>query len=104
MKIELTREQIDTLEEITGREGWTLRAYQGRGSFGAATCLAIVIDDETDLFTLGVALQQDDDALAAILIGSPMRLDTMGRSSEIVYWPSILVGDMLLDEDGEDDE
>ena len=104
MTTQLTREQIDTLEELTAREGWALRAYQGRGSFGSAPCLAITIDDATDLLTLGVALQQDDDALAAILIGSPMRLDTMGRSSEIAYWPSILVGDMLLDEDGEDDE
>lgn len=98
----LTQEQIDTIEEIAVNDGWEVRAYHGRGYLGSAPCLAVVLT-AAELFNLGAFLYKQDEELGALLMSYRCCLDSMGRDSDIAYWPSLsVVGTSLAEDDDEE--
>jgi len=99
----LTQEQLETIEEIAVVDGWNVRAYQGRGMWGSESCLGIVLDS-SQLFNLGAFLYQQDKELAELLMSHRCRIDSMGRDSEVAYWPSISVTGTTLEEDNDDED
>lgn len=99
----LTQEQVDTIKEIAVNDGWNVRAYHGRGMWGSESCLGIVLD-ASELFNLGAFLYEQDKELGALLMQYRCRIDSMGRDSEVAYWPSISVTGTSLAEDDDDDE
>ena len=98
----LTQEQLNTIEEIADQHDWQVRGYNGRGMMGSASCLAVYID-AGELFAFGMELAAADSELASTLAGFRCRLDSMGRDSDVAYWPSITVAGTSLDNDDEED-
>jgi hypothetical protein len=99
----LTQQQIDTIEEIARVDGWNVRSYQGRGMWHSESCLGIVLDS-SQLFNLGAFLYQEDKELAELLMQYRCRIDSMGRDSEVAYWPSLSVTGTSLEEDNDEDD
>lgn len=97
----LTQEQLDTIEEVASYHDIEVRSYSGRGMYGES-CLGIVIDSSA-MMRFTIDLREACLATATILADSQMRQDSMGRDSEIIYWPYIrLNGTTLGDDEGED--
>lgn len=79
--------------EASGEE-WEVQAYSGRGMY-RKQCAGVIVDDDSDMFRLGVILGQ------AGLDPAPPSSDSMGRSV-IVYWRGLEWPDD--DDEDENDE
>jgi len=59
--------------------------------------------DSAELMQFAIDLHKADPDTAALLADAQIKQDSMGRDSEIIYWPYIQLGDTTLaDDDGED--
>lgn len=97
----LTTEQIDSIEGAAYDANAEIRSYSGRMMFGE-NCPAIVIDSVNNLTAFFVSLAANDSVLAAKL-SRELRVDSLGLR-EIAYWPSISVPADWAEDDDEDDE
>lgn len=82
----LTDDQLDTLENSAYDADAKTRSYSGRAMFGAR-CIAIEIDGINNLAKFFVSLAANDLTLAAKM-ASGVRTDSLGLGM-IAYWPSI---------------
>jgi hypothetical protein len=96
----LTQQQVDTIEEVAWAMNVELRSYSGRSMYGDS-CLAIVLDS-SELMRFAIDLHKADRNTATLLADSQIRQDSMGRDSEIIYWPHIQLNGTTLA--GEDDD
>jgi hypothetical protein len=93
----------ELLEELANEvQGEARASYSGRGMYGRS-CVGIVIDSESDLLALGVAISElvEDYEDKQTLVNS-VKTDSMGRGL-IAYWTGVTCED-APDEDEEEDE
>jgi hypothetical protein len=102
MPTKLTQQQLDTIEEIAECQSLEVRSYSGRSMYGDS-CLAIVMDS-SELMRFAIDLHESDPDTATLLADSQVRQDSMGRSSDIYYWPHIQLNGTTLAGDDDDDE
>lgn len=65
----------------------TIRAYSGRGMYGAE-CAAIVLDDSRDVFAFFVGLAIEAGEELALEMARKVRQDSMGLGT-VLYWPRL---------------
>lgn len=83
----------ELLEELANEvQGEARASYSGRGMYGRS-CVGIVIDSESDLLALGVAISDliDDYEDKQTLVNS-VKIDSMGRGL-IAYWTGVTCED-----------
>jgi hypothetical protein len=99
----LTQQQLDIVEEVAGCQNLDVRSYSGRSMYGEG-CLGIVLDF-SELMRFAIDMHEACPATAELLADSQIRTDSMGRSSDIIYWPHIqLTGTTLAGDYDDDDE
>ena len=98
----LTQQQVDTIEEVAECQSLEVRSYSGRSMYGDF-CLAIVMDS-SEMMRFAIDLHESDPATATLLADAQIRQDSMGRDSEIIYWPHIQLNGTTLAGDDDDDE
>jgi hypothetical protein len=96
----LSDEQVGDVEAAVDGLG-TVTAYSGRNMYGT-TCLGIVTDDPIKCaMTLAKnLLDMDERELLDALLNTWNRLDSMGKSNAVLYFPRLLMND----DESEDDE
>jgi hypothetical protein len=62
------------------------------------SCLGIVMDS-SELMRFAIDLQEADPDTATLLADAQIKQDSMGRDSEIIYWPYVQLGDTSLSDD-----
>lgn len=96
----LTNEEIETIENAAYDADATIRSYSGRMMFGQS-CIALAIDSTRNLAAFFVSLGANNTTLAAKL-SRELRMDQLGLG-EIAYWPSISVPAEWAEDDEDDD-
>lgn len=95
----LTDEQIDSIEHAAYDAEVTLRSYSGRVMFGEL-CVGVSFDRIGDLTRFFVSLAAEDAPLAGKLC-TLLRTDSLGLG-QIAYWPGVSVPEAWAEQD--DDE
>jgi len=85
-----TETAFDSLYAALKYGGFNVRSYSGRGMYGKS-CVAVYVDDATDLLKIGVTIGETYADLRAAT-------DSMGRGM-VVYWPSQTWEDTYEDSD-----
>ena len=83
----LTAAQLLAILEDTE---YTARRYSG-GGMGGAECVAFTVDDGKDLFAVAQIVSRTDETLVPLLVRAFQfaKVDGLGRSSVVVYFPNI---------------
>lgn len=55
--------------------------------------------DSSELMRFAIDLQEADPDTATLLADAQIKQDSMGRDSEIIYWPYVQLGDTSLSDD-----
>lgn len=87
----------DQLQDIINAAGYEWRTYSGRAEYGAE-CIGFTVEDNDLLGAIGELMMEaitNDDSLetaeAMLKLLHRANTDSMGRSSTIVYFPSVKV-------------
>jgi hypothetical protein len=97
----LTTEEIDSIEHAAYDAEVSLRSYSGRMMFGQS-CPAIAVKSINNLAAFFVSLGANDSVLAAKL-SRELRMDQLGLG-EIAYWPSISLPADWEETDADDED